>query len=199
MLLQMALFQSFYGWVILHCVCVCVSVYGCLGCFHVFAIVNSITVNIGVHVSFLIRIFVFTRYMPRIGITGSYKDILMTTILTDLRYLVILIYVSLMIRDVKHLFTCLLATCMSFGKNFCWGVLPISFAMYFQVFCFYNWSIVDSQYCVNFCYTAKWFWYTYIYVHILKILFSIMVYHRILNIVPCVIQQDLVLDSFYTQ
>ena len=54
-----------------------------------------------------------------IGITGSYKDILMMTILTDLRHLVILIYVSLMIRDVKHLFMCLLATCISFWKNFC--------------------------------------------------------------------------------
>ena len=77
----------------------CVSVYGHLGCFYVFAFVNSIAVNIGVHVSFSIRIFVFTRYMPRIGITGSYKDILMMTILTDVRYLAILIYISLMISD----------------------------------------------------------------------------------------------------
>ena len=43
-----------------------------LGCFHVLAIVNSATVNIGVHVSFLIR--VFSRYMPRSGIAGSYGN-----------------------------------------------------------------------------------------------------------------------------
>ena len=28
---------------------------------------------------------------------------------------------------------------------------------------FFYWSIVDLQYCVNFCCTAKWFSYTYIY------------------------------------
>ena len=39
------------------------------GCFHVLAIVNNATMNIGVHVSFPIR--VFSRYMPKIGIAGS--------------------------------------------------------------------------------------------------------------------------------
>ena len=53
---------------------------------------------------------------------------------------------------------------------------------YFFVF-FLNWSIVDLQCCVNFCYTEKWFRYTYIYTFFF-VLFSIMVYHRILNIVP---------------
>ena len=43
---------------------------GHLGCFHVLAIVNSAAVNIGVHVCFWIM--VFSRYMPRIGIAGSY-------------------------------------------------------------------------------------------------------------------------------
>ena len=43
---------------------------GHLGCFHVLAIVNSATVNFGVHVSFWIM--VFSRYMPRSGIAGSY-------------------------------------------------------------------------------------------------------------------------------
>ena len=46
------------------------SVYGHLGCFHVLAIINSAAINIGVHVSF--RIMVFSRYMPRSGIAGSY-------------------------------------------------------------------------------------------------------------------------------
>ena len=46
------------------------SVDGHLACFHVLTIVNSAAVNIGVHVSF--RIMVFSRYMPRSGIAGSY-------------------------------------------------------------------------------------------------------------------------------
>ena len=41
-----------------------------LGCFHVLAIVNLAAVNIGVHVSF--QIMVFSGYMPRSGIAGSY-------------------------------------------------------------------------------------------------------------------------------
>ena len=40
------------------------------GCFHVLALVSSATVNIGVHVAF--QIMVFSRYMPRSGIAGSY-------------------------------------------------------------------------------------------------------------------------------
>ena len=46
------------------------SVDGHLDCFHVLAIVNSAAMNIEVHVSF--RIMVFSRYMPRSGIAGSY-------------------------------------------------------------------------------------------------------------------------------
>ena len=43
---------------------------GHLGCFHVLVIVNSATMNIGVHVSF--QIIIFFRYMPTSGIYGSY-------------------------------------------------------------------------------------------------------------------------------
>ena len=46
------------------------SVDGHLGCYHVLAIVNSAAVNIMMHASF--RIMVFSRYMPRSGIAGSY-------------------------------------------------------------------------------------------------------------------------------
>ena len=53
------------------CVCVCLyhiffiyfSVDGYLGCFHVLAIVNSATMNIGMHVSFWT--VVLSRYIPR--------------------------------------------------------------------------------------------------------------------------------------
>ena len=80
MLLQMAIFHSFYGWVIFHCIYVYIhhlffihsSVDGHLGCFHAFAIVNSAAINIGVHVSF--RTMFFSRYMPRSGIAGSYDS-----------------------------------------------------------------------------------------------------------------------------
>ena len=46
------------------------SVNGHLGWFHVLAIVNRAAMNIVVHVSF--RIMVFSGYMPRSGIAGSY-------------------------------------------------------------------------------------------------------------------------------
>ena len=45
---------------------------GHLGCFHVLAIVNSAAMNIGVHVSF--QIMVFSGYLPRSGIAGSYDS-----------------------------------------------------------------------------------------------------------------------------
>ena len=45
------------------------SVDGHLGCFHDLAIVNSAAVNIGVHLSFQVR--VFSGYIPRSGVAGS--------------------------------------------------------------------------------------------------------------------------------
>ena len=47
-------------------------VIGRLGCFHVLAIVNNAAVNIGVHGSFQIRVFLFSIYVSRSGIAGSY-------------------------------------------------------------------------------------------------------------------------------
>ena len=46
------------------------SVDGHRGCFHVLAIVNSAAMNNRVHVS--LSILVFSGYMPRSGIAGSY-------------------------------------------------------------------------------------------------------------------------------
>ena len=46
------------------------SVIGHLGCFYVLASVNSAVMNIWVHVSFGMN--VFSKYMPRGGIAGSY-------------------------------------------------------------------------------------------------------------------------------
>ena len=39
-----------------------------------FSIVNSYTMNIGVHISFQIRAFIFSGYMPRSGIARSYGN-----------------------------------------------------------------------------------------------------------------------------
>ena len=42
-----------------------------LGCFLILAIANNAAMNIGVHVSFQISVFVFFGYVPRSGIAGS--------------------------------------------------------------------------------------------------------------------------------
>ena len=48
------------------------SVNGYLVCFHVFAIISSDAMNIGVHISF--QIIVFPGYMTRNEIAGSYGN-----------------------------------------------------------------------------------------------------------------------------
>ena len=96
MWLQRAKLDSFYGWVIFHCVCVCVcvytytyiyictfiyhmffihsSVYKHLGCFHILAIVNNAGMNIGVLASFKL-VETFLWYIPRSVLDGSYCSI----------------------------------------------------------------------------------------------------------------------------
>ena len=41
---------------------------------HALATVNSAAINTGVHISFQIRLFVFSRYIPRNEIAGSYAN-----------------------------------------------------------------------------------------------------------------------------
>ena len=57
-------------------------------------------------------------------------------------------------------------------------------------FCFIFSSIADLQCGVNFCYTAQWFSYINKIYMFFFIFLSIMVYHRILNMVHCAIQWD---------
>ena len=45
---------------------------GHLGYFHVLAIVNNAAMNPGMHVFFGIRVFIFSGYIPKSGIAGSY-------------------------------------------------------------------------------------------------------------------------------
>jgi len=85
-LLQMALFPFLWLGSIPPCLCVYThththtnhiffihsSVDEHLGSLHVLAIINNAAMNIGEHVSFQIR--VFSRYMPRSGISGSCSD-----------------------------------------------------------------------------------------------------------------------------
>ena len=67
MLLQMALFHSFL-WLspsyTYHIIFIHSSVEGHLGCFHFLTTVISAVMNIGVHVSFLIKIFIFLDICP---------------------------------------------------------------------------------------------------------------------------------------
>ena len=115
---------------------------------------------------------------------------------------VIFICISLMISDIGHLFMFLFAIWISSLEKY----LFCSFA------CLKNWIVYLVLSCMNSLYilyinpltdiwlaivlvtcTAKWFSYTYI--HIFWFL-SIIGYYKILNIIPCAIQQDLIVYLF---
>ena len=76
-------FHSLYGWVVFYCVCVCVCVYTHTyiyhnflstrvlmdtSCFSLLAFLRNAAVNIGVHASFWIIVFIFFRHIPWGGI-----------------------------------------------------------------------------------------------------------------------------------
>ena len=78
MLLQMALFCSFYVWVVLHCVYVphiphLLNPFICQRTLRLFPCLSySAAMNIGVHVSSSMK--VLSGYMPSSGIAGSYES-----------------------------------------------------------------------------------------------------------------------------
>ena len=59
---------------IYHIFCFQSPIFGHLGCFHILTIVTNAAVNIGVHISFQISVFIFSRYTPRSGIVLSYNS-----------------------------------------------------------------------------------------------------------------------------
>ena len=69
---------------------------------------------------------------------------------------------------------------------------PLCMVRFFFFFNLFYWRIVDLQSSVNFYCTTKWL--SYIYIHFL--IFFTMAYHEIWNIVPCAIQQDLLVIHF---
>ena len=88
------IFILFYGWVIFHCIYAPHLYPFFCWCFHVLAVVNSAAVNFGMDVSFPVR--VFSRYMPRSEISGSYSDSnfsVLRTLLTVLTIVAAPIYI----------------------------------------------------------------------------------------------------------
>ena len=74
MLLQVTVFHSLYGWVIFHCISIPHLLNLFLCCWAVGLlpyIANSASMNIEIHISFSVRVFVFCRYTPRSWLAGS--------------------------------------------------------------------------------------------------------------------------------
>ena len=92
-------FILFYGWVVFHCLYIphlyLSSVDENLGCFHILAIVNNASVNIGMHVFFQISVFAFFGYIyPEVELMG-HMVVLLLVFLRNLHTVFLSIYINI--------------------------------------------------------------------------------------------------------